>query len=546
VDRDTRTPRAVVIGSGIGGSAATLLLAHAGVRTTLVEKNHRLGGSCAGYTKRGFQIDIGTHMFTRGHKGPLGQVLRRVGHPSAVRFVRTRDIAEVRAAAWEPEPGRPDVLRLAVPADLARMPAFLWQVIRTLELTPLQALRTVRLFSHVLALTDDEVAAWDHRTLEEFLVPFGCDAKTLALFGLLLGLYFILPFWEVSAGEALYAFRRMVRDNMLSYPIGGSRAIPTTYCQLAEHFGAEVRTGVGVRRILVRDGHVQGVELDEGTILPATLVVSTSSVKTTVRHLVGPSHFPAEYVDRALAIVGSQIAVQAKIALRRPRVSAGALVGGVGEINVAHMSVEQMKAGFAQFARGELPTVIPFYCPVPTNFDPTLAPPGCQLLTACALAPTTDIPLADPASAWEEALLRALRRVLPDLDRDILFVDRFSVRFIEHWIGKEFGPAVSTGQTPDQVGARRPPVHTPIRGLYLAGCGAGGRGVGTELAAASAMECVDRILLDLGVQQPERPRLTARQRLQLEALEQALRPVAWASRPTGAADRRSVFSRTGS
>ena len=86
-------PRAVVIGSGIGGSAATLLLAHAGIPVTLIEKNRRIGGSCSGYEKQGFHIDIGTHMFCRGSIGPLGDVLRRVGAPGAIRFVRTRDIA---------------------------------------------------------------------------------------------------------------------------------------------------------------------------------------------------------------------------------------------------------------------------------------------------------------------------------------------------------------------------------------------------------------------------------------------------------------------
>ena len=62
---------AVVIGSGIGGSAVALLLAHAGIPTTLIEKNRRVGGSCSGYDKQGFSIDIGTHMFCRGPVGPL-------------------------------------------------------------------------------------------------------------------------------------------------------------------------------------------------------------------------------------------------------------------------------------------------------------------------------------------------------------------------------------------------------------------------------------------------------------------------------------------
>jgi prolycopene isomerase len=89
---------------------------------------------------------------------------------------------------------------------------------------------------------------------------------------------------------------------------------------------------------------------------------------------------------------------------------------------------------------------------------------------------------------------------------------------------------VSTGQTPDQVGANRPPVYTPVRGLYLAGCNAGGRGVGTELAAASAMECADRILADLGVELRARPRPSPAVRAASLLARSAVRPLAWATR----------------
>src|SRR5262245_35174519 len=117
------SPRAVVIGSGIGGSAATLLLAHAGIPTTLLEKNRRIGGSCSGYDKQGFHVDIGTHLFCRGPRGPLGDVLRRVGAGGAIRFRRTRDIAEIRM----PDPaGTGEVLRIAIPAEMHRMPRFAW------------------------------------------------------------------------------------------------------------------------------------------------------------------------------------------------------------------------------------------------------------------------------------------------------------------------------------------------------------------------------------------------------------------------------------
>jgi prolycopene isomerase len=517
--------RAVVIGAGIGGTAAALLLQDAGIPTTLLEKNRTVGGSCASYEKHGFKIDIGTHMFSRGPVGPLGDVLRRVRADGRIAFVRTRDIAELRTC----EDGK--LLGVAVPADVKRLPRFLVQVARALKLTPLEAARAARMFAHILSMSDDELDTWYHRTVEDYLRPYTNSVPVIGLFGYLLGLYFILPYWEVSAGEAFWSFRRMVLDNWLSYPIGGADAIPTTYARLAKERGLEIRTNTGVRRIVVQGGRVRGVELSDGTLVPATIVVSTSSVRTTVLRLTGESHFPEHYVERAKAIRGSYIAVQAKIALRKKLVSAGAIVGGVGEdVGLLGLSSSDLKMMFQAVTEGRVPSVVPFYCPVPTNFDPTLAPPGCQLLTVCAVAPTSDVSLVDPARVWEEAMLRAIRRVIPGIDDHTLFIDRFNVQFIEHWIGKEFGPAVSTGQTPDQVGKKRPPVYTPVRGLYLAGCGAGGRGVGTELAAQSAMECVDRILADLGQRfiVPEPMRAKARMTKSMARL--ATRPLAWATR----------------
>jgi phytoene dehydrogenase-like protein len=516
--------RAVVIGSGIGGSAATLLLADAGIPVTLVEKNRRLGGSCSGYEKQGFHVDIGTHMFCRGNKGPLGDVLRRAGEDGAIRFVRTRDIAELRF--FEPnDPHR--VNAVAIPAELHRMPRFAVEIALALHLSIPEAIRAARLFTHILTMSDEEVERWDDRTIEDFVTPFTDHAPTLAVFGFLLGLYFILPYWEVSAGEALYCFRKMARDNALSYPKGGSIAIPETYVRLAKKRGAEVRTGSGVKRVVVTDGRVSGVELEDGSLVPADVVVSTSSLRTTVAKLVGAEHFPASYVDRALSIKGSYIAVQAKIGLRKKLVEAGCLVGGVGDdIDLASVGADDMKAMFQHLVRGEVPPIVPFYCPVPSNFDPDLAPPGHQLLTVCAVAPTSDVKLSSPPAAWEEAMLKAIRRVVPGLDEHAVFIDTFGVEFIEKWIGKEFGPAVSTGQTPDQVGRKRPPVYTPIRGLYLAGCNAGARGVGTELAATSAMECVDRILADLGRRILPRPRRRERSLL----ASAVATPIAFATR----------------
>ena len=486
-------PRAIVIGSGLGGSAATLALAHAGIPVTLVEKNPRLGGSCSFYEKQGFTLDVGTHMFSRGDRGPLGDLLRRVGAPGAITFRRTRDIAELRVAS------RGQMLDpIAVPASIRRMPRFAWEVCRAMGLGPVEAMKAGHLFATIGMLGDAEIAALDDVTVEEFLAPFGLHQAVSGLFGFLLGLYFVVPYWEASAGEAIWAFQKMIRDNSLSYPVGGSKAVPGTFVELAERHGAQVRCGVGVSAIRVSD-RVRGVTLETGEELDADVVISTSSMRTTMLRMVGREHLPTAYANRVQDLRGSAIAVQAKVALDRPLVSAGALVGGVGEQDdLFTMTPDRLKQLFRDVNEGRVPQVVPFYCPVPTNFDPSLAPEGHQLLTACAVAPTTDIQLKDPAEKWESAMMDALRAVVPGLDEHTVFSDRFTTRWIESWIGKEHGPAISTAQVPGQVGTSRPGVVTPIPGLYVAGCGAGARGVGTELACASGMQAADAVLAGEG------------------------------------------------
>jgi prolycopene isomerase len=484
----------VVIGSGIGGCTAAALLAKAGLRTLLAEKNPRIGGSCSWYDKRGFRVDYGTHMFTRGHKGPLGDALRRVGAGREVRFVQVDDLAEVRGGG----------LHLVVPAQPWRMPAFCIEAVRQLKIPLSELPRVTRLFYEILTMPRHEIEEWDGRTIEEFIHRYTQNPQVFGLLGFLLGLYFILPPWQVSAGESILCFQAMVKDHMLSYPIGGSGAIPRALVSAFERYGGETVTRAGCVSL---EPHAEGwrVGLKNGQQVIARAVISTTTLPDLLR-IAGEQRFPSQFVERTRAIRKSYVAVQAKVALKRKRERSGCIVGGWARdsrFDPMHVTREDYRAQFAALDRGEVPIVVPVYCPIPTNFDPALAPAGGQLLTACAVAPTTDIKRPEDTreharndSAFIDGLLKAMNDLMPGCLDDAEFVDTMGVEALASWIGKSGGPAVSTGQTPEQSGRRRPPVRTPLPGLYVAGDAAGGRGIGTELAAASAMECVDALLAD--------------------------------------------------
>ena len=69
----------IIIGSGIGGSSAAALMAHAGKKTLLLEKNDRVGGVTSSYEKEGFTIDQAIHFFPAGMNGRFGKILKRIG-----------------------------------------------------------------------------------------------------------------------------------------------------------------------------------------------------------------------------------------------------------------------------------------------------------------------------------------------------------------------------------------------------------------------------------------------------------------------------------
>ena len=479
----------IVIGTGLGGSSAGAICALHGLKTLILEKNQRIGGSCSYYEKNGFHIDTGTHLFIRGNKGPFGVCTQRLGMGTPIEFLHTKKTTLFRGInvdLYIPE-GR---LRRA----FITAPILVWQ----LRISPIHYPALIHLLWDIVIMKQQEIDALDNVTIEEFMFRYTKDPKVRAMFGILMGLFFILPPWQASAGESIWNIQKIIKEDNLGYPRGGAVAIPQTILDGAKSHGAEIRVGAEVKKIEYSKGRVAGVVLKNGDRITSRAVISTTSIGDTVFNLTGSEFFPRPYVERIREIKGSWSAVQAKIALKKPLIKSGSIVGGIplkfdGAINdnLAHDFISNLEEGIAS-------DMVPIYAPIPTNYDPDLAPEGCQIITAGAAAPTLDIKLRDDSSAWIDGLMRALYSLIPGLKENIIFCDTWSVKKISSWIGKMSGSAVTTGQSVKQVRGSRPEHHTPVKGLYIAGdCGGYARGVGTELACQSGMDCGDMVARDL-------------------------------------------------
>ena len=138
---------------------------------------------------------------------------------------------------------------------------------------------------------------------------------------------------------------------------------------------------------------------------------------------------------------------------------------------------------------GKVPHLIGGCFGSPSEFDINLAPPGKQMLTSLHACPPD---IHDKMDEWREALMRSFYEVYPEAVGKVEKVWLDPPSLIKGLCG-ETGAIIGVGQTIHQVHEKRPSVVSPLKGLYFASSEAGGHGIGTELAATSALELFEII-----------------------------------------------------
>lgn len=444
----------IIIGTGIGGAAIGALLAHSGRKVLILDKNALVGGRCTSYEHKGFALDLGVHLFGVGEKGSLGDVLRITGTPEPIDWVTIRKSTQQIGNEIK-KYSQQDMIR-SLPAE---------------EQTNL-----VNFFTKVHMITDKEMDDLWYKSVEEWMNEFTTYPLSHAFIGSIVGQYFCVPSAVCSAAEFIKCFKEVLVARSSAYPKGGCIAIPKAYLAVIRHHGGEVRLRAKVKNVIVEGGAAVGVIMKDGAELRAPIIVSNADIKTTVENLVGPQHFPREYSEMIAKLTYASSCVMFKVGLKE-KITDDQLRMYMPD---DHSPLNKDDSNIPEKIAGMIV--------MPTNFDSGLAPDADQQLICFGTGIRTSRDFSNQNwDQWRTTLRNSFYSAFPEAEGKVLWEKMDTPQLVDAYAGED-GNIIGAGQTIDQIQKRRPSVVSPLKGLYYSSAEAGGHGIGTELAASSALE----------------------------------------------------------
>ncbi len=506
---DTRE-KAIVIGAGIGGLAASVRLAAKGYAVEVYEAADGPGGKLGELTSGGYRFDRGLYVFTRPDL--VEELFDVAGVPMEGRFAYHR-LEESNRYFWEDgtevtgwsDPGRLAVemeSRLGVDRDLVmdhlrRADELLRSTGRTFMERSLQRWRDLprdEVFRSLASIGPGELFNSLHRTNEKAL---GGVAKAVQLFDR-------FATYNGSDPHRTPGLMRMIagleHGQGAYYPEGGMYRITEAIHRLAVDLGVDFHFNAPVERILLNMGqdHVQGV-LVNGRVRDASVVVSNMDILPTYRHLLPDLKAPERVLRQERS--SSALVFYWGVRARLPRL-------GLHNILFSRDYRNEFGQLFDALRPPEDPTV---YINITNVHTPDDAPEGCSNWFTMINAPRDvgQYSMNIVAQAREHILAKIERTLGRDIAPLIEVEEVLDPRGIAARTSSHQGSIYGTSSnSPWAAFLRHGNSHRKVRGLLFCG-GSVHPGGGIPLALLSA-----RIATSSLAQVAEAPRLRPKTRLE--------------------------------
>ncbi len=278
----------VVIGTGIGGMAAAAMLSRIGRRVLVLEQHNIPGGFTQTFKRPGYRWDVGVHlvgeMTERSYPGRLlkaltdgrlewesvGEIYDEFNFPEGftIQFPNSRDAFR-------------DTLVDFFPAERRAIDSYL-DLVRVAARSSAKLLQTRAMprFLSAASKKKVEAAAAPHvaATTDEVLRSLTDDAQLRSVLSAQWGYYGVTPKRSSFAMHAL-----MVQHFLYGayYPVGTAASIAPAMLHTVAEAGGWTAVRRSVEHIIVRNGRVAGVRLDDGTEIASKRVISAAGALPT-------------------------------------------------------------------------------------------------------------------------------------------------------------------------------------------------------------------------------------------------------------------------
>ena len=388
----------VIVGSGINSLACAALLARAGRRVCVLEREDELGGAIktAELTEPGFKHDVfsawhplwvggrahaelGNELGARGLEYLNTQLPTATAYPDGAHALLSTD-GEANAAELEGHaPGDGEAWRQAM-ADVAAKSELVFGVLGT-ELwsgagagLALSAYR--RLGRRGLAAFGAEVVQssrdWLHTTFRSELAH-GLLAPWVLHTG--------LGPDDAASGFMTRVIAFAIEAGGMPVPRGGGARLVGALVRLIKDQGGVCETGRDVERVLVANGRAQGVRLSNTDVVTAQgAVVCNVTPPQLYGRLLADGHVPASVRDAGMRFRFGRSEMQIHFALSEP--ARWAASEELGKTAIVHVTpgLDGVSRAVNEAERGLLPAEATIVVGQPLTVDESRAPAGRGLL----------------------------------------------------------------------------------------------------------------------------------------------------------------------
>ena len=311
-----------------------------------------------------------------------------------------------------------------------------------------------------------------------------------------------------SAGSALVLLIRAAGDShpagSASFAVGGMGAVTQAMASAAKAAGVEIRTGVDVIEIHVKDGAATGVLLSTGEEILARAVVSNADPKHTLLKLTDPLHLSPDFVQKLQHYRGHGTVAKVNLALSGlPRFTAlqnGESAALRGRIHIGN-EIDYLERAFDESKYGNFSRQPYLEATIPSLTDPALAPEGKHVMSVYMQYAPYKLKgdWESQRKALGQTVVQTLAQYAPNLPELILTHQIITPQDLEEKYGLTGGQIFHGELALDQFFTMRPLLdwaryRTPIENLYL--CGSGTH-PGAGLTGGSGANAAREILKNL-------------------------------------------------